>query len=653
MTNHFAKTLTLLALSVLSTLALADVPGRVGRISVSEGQVNVSAEVGDQADAALVNWPVTSHNQITTARGARTEVRVGSTAIRLDGDSALDVVELDDDTLRLHLHYGSISVRVRNPDVLRGFELSTPQGRVRLQEPGRFRVDAERQPDTSVVNVFEGVATVDGAGSSLTLRAGRRAELQQDDIRTALAVRDGFDDWALLRDRRDERAVSERYVTSEMTGYEELDQNGIWRDDPDYGPLWMPRTVSSGWAPYRDGRWTYLEPWGWTWVDNAPWGYAPFHYGRWVMVNQRWCWAPGRNVGRPVWSPALVGWVGGGSWSVNFATGGTRHAAPAQGWYPLTPRETYVPHYRVSQDHLRYINRTARDDDKHRDPRDQRHEGLTVVPQEHFARRVPVVVPMVPKAMVTPLALQGAQPARPPVPEGVRREVTMPNPDRRDGVRGAPRIERNADESRPVQASDRRDDNRGVGRVERDNDRHDNDRRDNDRRDDGRRDDGRRDNDRRDERRAPVAAVPAPVLQAQPQAVAQPQAIVQPQPQAQQPRWGAAPGRQDDRNEAMRARYEVERDRDRRQQEHSQRQVSQPPVQQQMQQPAQPAPRPVMMPPPVQAQAQPQPQPQPQMQMPRPAPQAAPAARKEEKQERHPPKSGDDDDKPSRGRMIR
>ncbi len=647
MTNRFAKTVTLLALSVLSTLALADVPGRVGRISVSEGQVNVSSEVGEQADAALVNWPVTTHNQITTARGARTEVRVGSTAIRLDGDSALDVVELDDDSLRLHLHYGSISVRVRNPDVLRGFELTTPQGRVRLQEAGRFRVDAERQPDTSVVTVFEGVATVDGAGSALTLRAGRRAELQQDDIRTALAVRDGFDDWALLRDRRDERAVSERYVTSEMTGYEELDQNGIWRDDAEYGPLWMPRTVASGWAPYRDGRWTYLEPWGWTWVDNAPWGYAPFHYGRWVMVNQRWCWAPGRNVGRPVWSPALVGWVGGGSWSVNFASGGTRRAAPAQGWYPLTPRETFVPHYRVSQDHLRYINRGARDDDKHREPRDQRHEGLTVVPQEHFARRVPVVVPMVPKAMVTPLALQGAQPARPPVPEGMRREVTMPYPERRDGVRGAPRIERNADDGRPLQASERHDENRANGRAERANDR---------------RGDERRDNDRRDERRAPVATVPAPVLQAQPQVVAQPQAIVQPQQQAQPPRWGASPGRQDDRNEALRARYEAEhdrdRDRDRRQQEHNQRQASQPPVQQVQQQPqqqAQPAPRPVMMPPPVQA--QPQPQPQPQMQTPRPAPAPAPkaatAARTEEKQEKHPPKDADKDDRPSRARMIR
>ena len=631
MSNRLAKTVTLLALSALSTLALADVPGRVGRISVAEGQVNISTEVGEQADAALVNWPVTSNNQITTARGARTELRVGSTAIRLDGDSALEVVELDDDTLRLHLHYGSVSVRVRNPDVLRGFELSTPQGRVRLQEPGRFRVDAERQPDTSVVNVFEGVASVDGAGSTLTVRAGRRAELQQDDIRTALAVRDGFDDWALLRDRRDERAVSERYVTSEMTGYEELDQNGSWRDDAEYGPLWIPRNVASGWAPYRDGRWTYLAPWGWTWVDNAPWGYAPFHYGRWVMVNQRWCWAPGRNIGRPVWSPALVGWVGGGGWSVTFNSGGVRRPAPAQGWYPLTPRETFVPHYGISQDRLRYINRHARDDDRHKHDRDHdgRHDGLTVVPQEHFARRVPVVVPSVPKAVVTPLALQTAPVARPPVPQGVAREVVRPGPDRRDGVRGQPRFERNADDVRPVLSVGRREDNRGNGRPERDNDR----------RDDNRRDDNRA-------AAAPVAVSAPPVMQVQ-----QPQPVVQPQaqPQPQQPRWGVAAPRQDDRGDAMRARFEAERER--RQQEHGQRQAAQPQMQQ--------APRPLVMPAPVHAQPQPQPQPQfaaqpAQVARPAPAPQAAaqsaPAPRHEEK---HNQKAADNEDKPSRGRMLR
>jgi len=177
--------------------------------------------------------------------------------------------------VRLRLHYGSASIRILSEDVLPEFELSTPQGRVRMLKPGRLRVDAERVRDTSVVSVFDGEAQVMGAGASLTIRSGRSAELRDDDVRTLQARRDAFDDWSLARDSLNDGARSARYVTTEMTGYEELDRHGTWQEDLEYGPLWIP-SVSASWVPYRDGRWTWIAPWGWTWVDNAPWGYAPF-----------------------------------------------------------------------------------------------------------------------------------------------------------------------------------------------------------------------------------------------------------------------------------------------------------------------------------------------------------------------------------------
>ena len=424
MTTRFIKAVTLVALAMCSTLALAEPPARVGRVSLSQGEVSISGDVGDEASAAPVNWPVTSHNQVTTGRNSRTEIRIGSTSIRLDADSSMEVSELDDDSLRLHLNYGSVNIRILNADVLPGFELDTPNGTVRMQEPGRLRVDAERVRGATAVNVFDGVAVVEDRGSQLLVRAGKRAEISDDDVRTGLAVRDSFDDWSQLRDQRDDRSTSARYVTSEMTGYEDLDQNGTWRDDAEYGPLWLPRVVAPDWAPYRDGSWTWVSPWGWTWVDNAPWGYAPFHYGRWVQVNQRWAWAPGRHVGRPVWAPALVGWVGGGGWSLNFNSGGGHHARPAQGWYPLTPRDSFVPGYRLSHDHLQRINRDARPDGRDwRDGRGDHHrDGLTVVPHEQFGRRGTIAVNNAPRAVVSPLALQNAPAAAPAAPQGAGRE---------------------------------------------------------------------------------------------------------------------------------------------------------------------------------------------------------------------------------------
>jgi hypothetical protein len=484
MTLRKLKTATLLALAVYSTLALADdPPARVGRVALTQGQVSISS-AGETANAALVNWPVTSNQTISTAPGARTELRVGSTAIRLDGDSALEVMQLDDDRLRLRLHYGSASIRVASDEVAGGFELTTPQARVLLQQAGRLRVDAERERDTSSIRVFDGVAVVEGGGERLTVRSGRSAEVLGQDLRMTQAVTDSFDEWAAMRDSATQAVRATRYVPDEMTGYEDLDRYGSWRDDSEYGALWLP-TVASNWVPYRDGRWTWIAPWGWTWVDNAPWGYAPFHYGRWVQVNSRWAWAPGRLERHPVWAPALVGWVGGAGWSLGVNT-------MAQGWYPLSPYDRFVPGYRLSDNHLRRLNDHGGRDGRKRDANrdgvpDYRQRGLTVVPQDRFGQRGEVVVKHESRA-TPPANWQTASGAQPPVPRGWR-ERSQNDPRRTDGSDGR---------------TERRD-------------------RDGDGRPDGRRDGS--DGWRRDGRQAGRDGQP---VQTPPVAVAPPAAVVQP-----------------------------------------------------------------------------------------------------------------------------
>ena len=459
MTHRFVLTAATLALAAFSTCAPAqallqtesfedgqvatqgmeaDVPGRVGRISLVEGKVDISADLGAEGHPAQVNWPLTSRNMVSTAPGARTELRVGSTAIRLDGDSALEITELDDDRMRLRLHYGSASIRVMNAELLSGFELRTAQATVRITEPGRLRVDAERTPDVTLVSMLDGEARVDGAGASLTIRAGRSAELSDnggrgEEVRTLQARRDVFDDWSLTRDQQlvAQAIQATRYVGTEMTGYEELDRHGSWSTHAEYGTLWTP-TVVAGWTPYRDGSWTWIAPWGWTWVDNAPWGYAPFHYGRWVQVHNRWAWAPGRHERLPVWSPALVGWVGGAGWSASF--GG--HSRPAHGWYPLSPYDRYTPGYRLSDERLRRLNdwkhaqAHARNRDRDRD--DRRRHGLTVVPNDAFGGRGRVDVPRAPRAILPPTAtprLNAA--ASPPPPPQLRAARSSWNDERR------------------------------------------------------------------------------------------------------------------------------------------------------------------------------------------------------------------------------
>ena len=337
-----------------------DPPGRVGRLSDISGQVWLYSPDAGEWVAADRNRPLTTGDRLSTDASARAEVRIGSTTLRLASNSELEVLRLDDEHISLQLHSGSTAVRLRDRDNAAQFELTTAEGRFRTQRAGRYRFD--RSDDTSQATVWSGQAYYEGPGSALTIASGQRAEFWIDNRNAAQysitdPTRDAFASWNSERDRSDDRRASERYVSPEMTGIEDLDRNGRWEQTPEYGALWTPRAVAPGWAPYAAGHWAWVRPWGWTWVDDAPWGFAPFHYGRWVWFRSAWCWAPGTYVARPVYAPALVGWVGGPQLSVSISIGGSG-GAPSVGWFPLAPREVYVPTYRVSPGYVQNVNIT-------------------------------------------------------------------------------------------------------------------------------------------------------------------------------------------------------------------------------------------------------------------------------------------------------
>src|SRR4029077_14422180 len=163
-----------------------------------------------------------------------------------------------------------------------------------------------------------------------------------------------------------ERSRSARYVSPELTGYEDLDRNGTWRTDRTYGPVWVPTRVSRDWAPYRDGHWAWVEPWGWTWVDDSPSGFVTSHYGRWAHTNSGygggggdWVWVPPRRetrpdvqAQRPVYSRALVTFVDDSNSSRDFGKGG------GVAWFPLAPGEVYVPAHQTSPTYVTNVNVT-------------------------------------------------------------------------------------------------------------------------------------------------------------------------------------------------------------------------------------------------------------------------------------------------------
>ncbi len=345
-------------IALVSVAALADPPGRVGRISHASGDVSFQNSANHEPSEAQQNWPITGANVLMTGPSGRAEVQIGSTAVRLDGDSEIEFTRLDDEQVHLRVVAGRAAIRVRHRDQAEDFVVTTTHGRVLLDDVGRYRIDVRGDQSLTAFTVHEGVARFDLPDTSLVVQGGSRVEAWGgqggSNHQSARAYRDNFDEWSLARDRRTDATRTANYVSPDMTGHDDLDEHGQWRQVEEYGAVWVPHShaVPVGWAPYRWGRWVWVEPWGWTWVDRAPWGFAPFHYGRWVHHGGAWAWAPGVVVRRPVYAPALVGWVGRPGASVTITSG------PAVGWFPLGPREVYYPAHPCTPRYVQHVNVT-------------------------------------------------------------------------------------------------------------------------------------------------------------------------------------------------------------------------------------------------------------------------------------------------------
>jgi hypothetical protein len=333
------------------------------RIQRVEGEValnntNAGNAENEQWIAATENQPFSVGDRIYTRDNGRASLAfTGRNFARLNSNTSLDVLALNDERTQLALRDGSAMFDVGYLDSGDLFEVATPYGAVDFQQPGLYNVGIDN--GQVLVSVLSGLAQVVGLGGSgqiskgelLTLVGstaadvvlsrldGRDAGYQVDDYYAYQYPRyyDGRyrDDYnAYLNDPYYfdpyRRNVSYQYANSYIPGLYDLDYYGDWQNIDNYGYAWSPR-VDAGWSPYQEGYWYTDYPYGPTWVSTEPWGYAPYHYGRWAFVGDRWYWVPEATNVTPVYSPALVSFIPFGQNEI--------------GWVPLAPGDVYVPHY--------------------------------------------------------------------------------------------------------------------------------------------------------------------------------------------------------------------------------------------------------------------------------------------------------------------
>lgn len=355
--NEFIVLFLGLIALVWAAFAYADPSARVARLGYTSGDVSFSPAGEDVWVQATRNRPLITGDQLWVDAGARAELQIGSAAIHLDGSTSATLLNLDDSAAQLQLAQGTLNVRVRRLGREDVFEIDTPNLAFSIREPGDYRIDVDAYDNSTTVTVRSGQGEVYGEDSAYTIHARQSYRFFGTDLRdydryASLPPPDEFDRWSSDRNRRSDNSRSARHVSRDVIGYEDLDEYGAWRNDPGYGYVWVPSRVSVGWVPYHYGHWVWINPWGWTWIDDAPWGFTVSHYGRWAHIRGNWCWVPGPIVARPVYAPALVVFVGGSNFqlSLSFGRGG------GVAWFPLGPREIYRPAYPVSRNYFTNIN---------------------------------------------------------------------------------------------------------------------------------------------------------------------------------------------------------------------------------------------------------------------------------------------------------
>jgi hypothetical protein len=324
------------------------------RLSLVDGEVSFWRPGAEDWAPARANVALAPGDQLWAGDDANLEIQIGSHAfVRAGEETELGLVTQEPDYLQFRVGSGTASLDLRRLPAGHTVELATPHGAFSIERTGYYRVEVEDDA-TKLTARRGGLATLtpaDGPAVEVAPSEQVVASGGPDAPRIETYAAPELDDWDTWNYRRTDRqldALSARYVGDDVYGLSDLDQHGSWRRVESYGPVWIPRAVPVGWAPYSHGRWIHDPFYGWTWVDDAPWGWAPFHYGRWVHVHGYWAWAPGPIVVRTYYAPALVAFYGSPRFSVGISFG-----SPSVAWVPLGWGEPCVPWWNRSRWHGR------------------------------------------------------------------------------------------------------------------------------------------------------------------------------------------------------------------------------------------------------------------------------------------------------------
>jgi len=347
----------------------AKIDKRVARVKFLRGNVQIRRKGGKQTERVALNLPIIEGDEIYAEENARIEIQFDNYShIRLDENARLNISKLLENEIAVDISMGSLILNLTRFESGKNiFEINAPETSISIQKTGGYRIDAGDKYNREVRITVSGggKSRVYSKDSGFTLQNESNARFylsgkyvgQWETMRTSRYL-DSFDKWSLNRNKSISNSLNnaqyDKYYDDSIYGADDLNDNGNWSDSDDYGQVWKPNKTAlanyPGWSPYRYGKWRWLPSYGWTWVNDEPWGFSTYHYGRWVYTNGSWSWSPysrnsrRRQKRRSKWRPALV--------AISFIANNIC-------WYPL-PYDSAYDDYNSRYERRRKRNRRRR-----------------------------------------------------------------------------------------------------------------------------------------------------------------------------------------------------------------------------------------------------------------------------------------------------
>ena len=282
------------------------------RLSFIDGSTYIQRAADLAYEEGQINMAIAEGDRIGTTDG-RAEIYIGKKSyIRLDQNAKIDFLALpkkDTGLIRVREWTGNLYLDVKALEKEKAIEVITSDATFYILDNGLYRIDVKEGKETEIL-VFSGMVEASGAEGSMLVKQEQRVSISDGRFLAKpssffAAVDDGFDRFNSDRASKLNRTFARRYLSGDLEDFEyELDENGDWVANEEFGNVWVPRGMASDWRPYSYGRWMWLPMAGWSWLPYEPWGWSTYHYGRWHWgMNMGWYWIP-----TYMWGPAWVNW---------------------------------------------------------------------------------------------------------------------------------------------------------------------------------------------------------------------------------------------------------------------------------------------------------------------------------------------------------